>query len=152
MESAIWICSPLNLFWSGDHRIASQRGGHFFCSIKSWSNCYEKNTKKNIQVHLVLRLAGGDRHQRFRPWPSWRPRGRSWGSSRSSASGSRRKSACIRINFYTKSHLSFIFKEILKKLKVRVQSVNTMFEFTEATSYQLLYSDTIDSESDEGRR
>ena len=61
---------------SGDHRIASLKCGHFFgySCIEKWlrgsgsacPNCNEKNTKKDIRVHFVAKLAAIDTSERDR--------------------------------------------------------------------------------------
>lgn len=61
---------------SGDHRISSLKCGHFFgySCIEKWlrgsgsacPNCNEKNTKKDIRVHFVAKLAAIDTSERDR--------------------------------------------------------------------------------------
>ena len=72
------VCTICFEDWSnsGDHRIASLRCGHFFgySCIEKWlrgsgnscPNCNEKNTKKDIRVHFVSRLAAIDTSERDR--------------------------------------------------------------------------------------
>ena len=72
------VCTICFEDWSnsGEHRIASLKCGHFFgyqC-IEKWlkgsgsscPNCNEKNTKKDIRVHFVSKLAAIDTSERDR--------------------------------------------------------------------------------------
>ena len=72
------VCTICFEDWSnsGDHRIASLKCGHFFgySCIDKWlrgsgnacPNCNEKNTKKDIRVHFVAKLAAIDTSERDR--------------------------------------------------------------------------------------
>ena len=72
------VCTICFEDWSnsGDHRISSLRCGHFFgySCIDKWlrgsgnacPNCNEKNTKKDIRVHFVSKLAAIDTSERDR--------------------------------------------------------------------------------------
>ena len=72
------VCTICFEDWSnsGDHRISSLKCGHFFgySCIDKWlrgsgnacPNCNEKNTKKDIRVHFVSKLAAIDTSERDR--------------------------------------------------------------------------------------
>ena len=72
------VCTICFEDWSnsGEHRISSLKCGHFFgfSCIDKWlrgsgnacPNCNEKNTKKDIRVHFVAKLAAIDTSERDR--------------------------------------------------------------------------------------